>query len=372
GRTRCADAGGWARLRRRVVRRRGDGVRRGGVQHLHDRVPGGPHRPVVHRAARGDDLPAHRQLRRQPGGRGIGAAAGGGVHPARGAAGAQQLARDRNAARLPGAHRRGGHPGRRHPRAHPAHPLPRGHARRPGAGSGRRAAGADPRAALHGGAGPGGRRLHPRALHGAPGRRPALPGAGVRLRGQEQLPAPPGGARVRGHRDPLAHPGGGDRRRRRRRALRLQRTRRPGGRPARAGLHPRAGGARRAGLRDLPGPPADLPRLWGDYVQASLRPPGRQPPGAAGERRRGGDHLAEPRLRGAGRRERDPRRARAAGDARQPQRRHGGRGGAPRAARFLGAVPPRGGAGPARLGVSLRPLRGRDGAARGAEGRGRL
>ena len=47
----------------------GEGPRRGGLQHLDDRLPGDPHRSVVSRADRLHDLPAHRQLRDQPGGR---------------------------------------------------------------------------------------------------------------------------------------------------------------------------------------------------------------------------------------------------------------------------------------------------------------
>ena len=50
---------------RRGLRRRGRDLRRGGVQHRHDRLPGDADRPVVPPAGRGDDGAAHRQHRRQ-------------------------------------------------------------------------------------------------------------------------------------------------------------------------------------------------------------------------------------------------------------------------------------------------------------------
>ena len=52
------------------------------------------------------------------------------------------------------------------------------------------------------------------------------------------------------------------------------------------------------GGRDLPRPPAALPRRRAGDLQAPLRPPRRQPPGQGPRDRQDRDHLAEPRLRG--------------------------------------------------------------------------
>ena len=58
-------------------------LRRGGVQHGDDRLPGGPHRPFVPRSDRGDDPAAHRQLRCLPRGRGVRSALGRGFRRTR-------------------------------------------------------------------------------------------------------------------------------------------------------------------------------------------------------------------------------------------------------------------------------------------------
>ena len=94
--------GGRPRVPRRCVRGRRRGVRRGRLQHDHDRLPGGPHRSVLPRPDRRHDLPAHRQLRRQPRGRGVAAPWVDGfvVQERRDA---EQLARAAVARRLPGA-----------------------------------------------------------------------------------------------------------------------------------------------------------------------------------------------------------------------------------------------------------------------------
>ena len=52
-------------FRGEALRRRRDRVRRGGVQHRADRLPGGPDRPRLPPADRDDDVPAPGQLRRQ-------------------------------------------------------------------------------------------------------------------------------------------------------------------------------------------------------------------------------------------------------------------------------------------------------------------
>ena len=62
---------GRAHLPRRGVRRRGRDLRRGGLLHRHDRLPGDAHRPVVPPPGRRDDRPAHRQHRRQRRGPGV-------------------------------------------------------------------------------------------------------------------------------------------------------------------------------------------------------------------------------------------------------------------------------------------------------------
>ena len=62
---RCSGPRGRPDLPRRVLRRRGRDLRRGGLQHRHDRLPGDADRPVVPPPGRGDDRAAHRQHRRQ-------------------------------------------------------------------------------------------------------------------------------------------------------------------------------------------------------------------------------------------------------------------------------------------------------------------
>ena len=119
--------------------------------------------------------------------------------------------------------------------------------------------------------------------------------------------------------------------------LRLQRPGRPGGGDAGHRRRPRAARAG-AGLRHLPRSPDAGPGARAVHAQAGVRPPRRQPPGAPLRRRAGGDHGAEPRLRGGGRR---PARRRG-GDAHEPLRRLGGGHRRARAARLVGAVPPRG------------------------------
>ena len=90
-------------------------------------------------------------------------------------------------------------------------------------------------------------------------------------------------------------------------------------------------------LRHLPRPPDPGHGARRHDLQAAVRPPRRQPSGAAPRDRRRRDHEPEPQLRR--RRRLDPRRR---DDAREPQRRRGR--GVPLAegAGVLGAVPPRG------------------------------
>ena len=92
-------------------------------------------------------------------------------------------------------------------------------------------------------------------------------------------------------------------------------------------------------------------------LQAQVRPPRRQPPGARGTHRRYLHHQPEPRLRGGCRL---PARA-PAHYPRQPQRRHHRGRRAPFAAGVRHPVPPGSGARPARRPIPVRPLRRRHG-----------
>ena len=101
---------------------------------------------------------------------------------------------------------------------------------------------------------------------------------------------------------------------------------------------------RQADLRHLPRPPAARPRVRRQYVQAEVRPPGRQSPGPGHPGRPRRHHVAEPRLRGR----RLGAAGRARGDAQEPERRDA-RGLPPPDAPDPGrAVPPGGGARAAR------------------------
>ena len=90
-------------------------------------------------------------------------------------------------------------------------------------------------------------------------------------------------------------------------------------------------------LRHLPGPPAAGRGVGRRDLQAPLRPPRRQSPGAQPGYRRSGDHQPEPQLL-RGRQLHRWRRH----HPHQPQRRHRGGPALPRPARVQRAVPPRG------------------------------
>ena len=64
-RKRVAGARGWHHAARHCLRRRGRDVRRDGLQHRHDRIPGDADRPLVLPPDRGHDRPARRQHGRQ-------------------------------------------------------------------------------------------------------------------------------------------------------------------------------------------------------------------------------------------------------------------------------------------------------------------
>ena len=85
-RRRCWPRGRLAPSAGTGVRGRGRDLRRGRVQHRHGGLPGGPHRSVVRRPDRGDDLPAPGQLRHERRRPGVGPRAGGRLRGARGGA----------------------------------------------------------------------------------------------------------------------------------------------------------------------------------------------------------------------------------------------------------------------------------------------
>src|SRR5262249_1877672 len=93
-------------------------------------------------------------------------------------------------------------------------------------------------------------------------------------------------------------------------------------------------------------------------VEAQVRTSRRQPAGAGSDDWEGGDHRAEPRVRGRHGLARRPRR----GDARQPERPDGRGSVGEGAAHVRGAVRSRGGGRPARRALPVPPLRRADGA----------
>ncbi len=97
---------------------------------------------------------------------------------------------------------------------------------------------------------------------------------------------------------PADHSTGGDPGGGRGRALRLQRSRRPGSGGSCAGCDPRAFRAAHSGFRNLPRPSADRARFRRKDVQAAVRTPGREPSGPPSLGWRCGDHRTEPRIRG--------------------------------------------------------------------------
>ena len=96
----------------------GRDVRRGGLRHRHDGLPGDADRPVVPPAGRDPDRPAHRQHRRQRRGPRVAADLGRGVRRAGSRPRAVQLAVARQSRRRAGGRRCGRDRGCRHPRAH--------------------------------------------------------------------------------------------------------------------------------------------------------------------------------------------------------------------------------------------------------------
>ena len=308
-------AGGRHHLRGHRLRRGRRGRRRGGLQHLHDRLPGDPDRPVLRRADGLHDLPGAGELRGGGRGRRVGP---GPRRPASSCA---------TTPSVPSNFRRGAEP-RRLPRGATAWSGSAGidtrrlvrHLRTTGAQMGIISTGAGaaelvaraPAPAGHGGAGPRHPHLHAEPVRVAPGRRRRLDRRGARRDG----PAPrfhvvaydwglkramlrlPGRAGLPHHRGARPH--------HRRRGAGAQAGRRlPHQRPGRPG---RGGGgpgrrSRRCSARCRSSASAWATRssslaLGGQDLQAQVRPPRRQPAGQGPGHRQGGHHRAEPRLRG--------------------------------------------------------------------------
>ena len=104
--------------------------RRGRLQHLHDRLPGGDHRSLVRGPGGGDDLPAHRQLRLSRRHRGVRPRAVPRAGGARALGRHRPCSRRAHARRGAAAQRDSGAPRRRHARADAPSPRPRHAARR--------------------------------------------------------------------------------------------------------------------------------------------------------------------------------------------------------------------------------------------------
>ncbi len=340
---------------------RGD-VRRGGLHHRHDRLPGDAHRPVLPPAGGGADRPARRQHRGQRRGRRVRPDPGRRLRRARPGTHRRQLAGHRHAVRPAGRRGRGRHLRHRHPRAHPPPARTGGDAGRhlqprprpgPAAGKGARLA-RDARRGPHRGGD------HAHAVHGA-GR-----GCAPVHRGR----AGPG---HQAHRGPAA----GRPRRDQPRAARLVDAGGCAGGPAGRGVpvtgagrpghrRPRRdAGTAGAGpadptVRHLLRQPDPGPRARLRHLQAPVRAPGPQPAGAGPGHRPGGGHRPQPRVRRGrtGRARGGDRAGPGGGVARLPQRPGGGGAALPGRAGVRRAVPPGGRGRAARRRLPVRPVRG--------------
>ena len=322
---------------RQGVRRLRRVVRRDGVQHRHDRLPGDAHRPVVLRPDRGDDRPAHRQHRRQRRGPGEPPHLGQRLRGPRAVADRLELAGPAEpGGRAEGAgdhrHRGAGHPRADHAAARARRDAGgRVHRRgQPGA-----AARARPGQPGHDRRRPGADRHHAAALHGRPAGRRRGRGTGSppwtsASRTPRRATWPTGAWRCGCSRPPST-------------AKDILATDPDGvffsngpGDPAAAGYavtrdarRPRRG---RAAVRHLLRQPDPVPGGRPRHLQAPLRPPGREPAGHGPGQRPGLHHQPQPRLRGRA----------ARGAARRTPRspaRPGVRAGRPTSRRTLGVVP---------------------------------
>ena len=253
--------------------------RRGRVQHRAVRLPGGHHRPVLRRADHHVHLPAHRQLRRRPP-----PTTRAGRPFCRGVV-VRDLARRRSNWRsdgdldaLPAPPRRPRHRRHRHPPPHPPPPRRRRHARRvrhrrrdDAEGRGRSPSPA-PTAST---SSPRSPRAEPYTVGDGP-----VPGRRLRLRHQAHDPAPPRRASPPSRSCPASTTG-----RRRagppaRRRVPLQRPRRPGDGAVRRRRHRRAARPRCRCSASASATSCSARALGARHVQAAVRPPRRQPPGA--------------------------------------------------------------------------------------------
>ena len=107
------------RLRRRIP----PDPRRGRLQHLHDRIPGDTHRPVLRRPDSRADLPAHRELWHQPAGLGVTRDTGVRVRRARTLRRAQPPVERNDAGRVSQVAGGSGYKRSGYPRRHPAPAL---------------------------------------------------------------------------------------------------------------------------------------------------------------------------------------------------------------------------------------------------------
>ena len=278
----------------------GRGVRRDGLQHLDVGLSGGADRPLVRGADRLHDLPAHRQLRRQPCGRGVVAVRGSRASSCARRAGWRRTGARRSrwtitcsAGTCPAIERIDTRALVRHIRdkgamracistvdLDEASLLEKARASAPM--ENRELASAVTTA---------------RALRSRGRGRGALSRRLLRLRREAELFERAGGsgvsrdgragldARGRGHGDAAG------------RHLPLERAGRPGVDDGRGRRDSQSGRRGRADLRHLLRPPASGPSLRRRDLQAALRPPRRQPAGEGPADGEGRDHLAQPRLR---------------------------------------------------------------------------
>ncbi len=305
-------------LPRRGLRRRGRDVRRGGVLHRHDRLPGDADRPVVPPPGRGDDRAAHRQHRHERRGPGVVADLGRRLRRARPRPGPVELALAR------GPRRRAARPGRRrdhrhrHPRADPAPARARRdagrhlHRPRPTPTTLLRAGAAPPREMA--GAELAGEVSTTEAyvVPGAVGRRSAFTVAALDLGIKAKTPRLMAERGIEVHvlpatatlDDVLAvEPDG------------LFFSNGPGDPAATTGQVELLQGALDAGpavLRDLLRQPAVRPGARLRHLQAEVRPPRHQPAGDGPHHRQGRGHRAQPRVRGRRAARRADRRRRTA------------------------------------------------------------
>ena len=205
-------------------------MRRGGVYHEPERLPGGLHRPLLSRADRGDDGADDRQLRHQSGRPRVRPPARRGRRRARAVAQAVQLAVDGQPARLARPREDSHHRRRRHAPAHASHPFQGSDARRRRRGrrADRRRARRARRITVDGRVGSRQRRDHRRRIQRGPRRRQA-PRRRVRLWNEAEHRAAVHSERLPPHRRPGDDPGRARARPATRRCVPLQRPRRSGG-----------------------------------------------------------------------------------------------------------------------------------------------